>query len=86
MWLLWGSRCHVRAPSIPAPQAGGRLALTVAARFLPGVAGHGHKHWGSEYTHRAVVVRVLALCMMAAAIGVAIYSAVYFKIRGEMLL
>lgn len=50
------------------------------------MAGHGHKHWGSDYTHRAVLVRVLALCMMAAAIGMAIYSAVYFKIRGEMLL
>ena len=51
-----------------------------------GVSGHGHKHWGSDYTHRAVVVRLLALCMMVAAIGMAIYSAIYFRIRGEMLL
>mmetsp|Transcript_19790 Transcript_19790/g.59789 ORF Transcript_19790/g.59789 Transcript_19790/m.59789 type:complete len:124 (-) Transcript_19790:1239-1610(-) len=58
---------------------------SISAALL-GVAGHGHKHWGSDYTHRAVLVRVLALCMMAAAIGMAIYSAVYFKIRGEMLL
>ena len=50
------------------------------------MAGHGHKHWGSDYTHRAIFVRLLALCMMAAAIGMAVYSAIHFKLRGEMLL
>lgn len=55
-------------------------------RAAPGVAGHGHKHWGSDYTHRAIFVRLLALCMMAAAIGMAVYSAIHFKLRGEMLL
>jgi hypothetical protein len=56
------------------------------ATIRTGVAGHGHKHWGSDYTHRAIFVRLLALCMMAAAIGMAVYSAIHFKLRGEMLL
>ena len=62
------------------------LLMRPASTFWTGVAGHGHKHWGSDYTHRAIFVRLLALCMMAAAIGMAVYSAIHFKLRGEMLL
>ena len=51
-----------------------------------GISGHGHKHWGSDYTNRAIFVRLLALGMMAIAIGMAVYAAINFRIRGEMLL
>ncbi len=59
-----------------------RLAGLLAA----GVAGHAHKHWGSDFTTRAITVRVLALVMLLISIFMAIYAAVNFKRRGEMLL
>jgi len=49
------------------------------------VAGHAHRHWGSDFTVRAIGVRVLALLMMAISIGMAIYAAINFKRRGDML-
>ncbi len=55
-------------------------------RAVAGISGHGHKHWGSDYTNRAIFVRALALGMMAIAIGMAVYAAINFRIRGEMLL
>ena len=81
-WLLsclWcnGQKAEERHVHQPVP---------ACCHFPAGVAGHGHKHWGSDYTHRAILVRLLALVMMAAAIGMAIYSAIHFKLRGEMLL
>ncbi len=51
-----------------------------------GVAGHGHKNWGSDYTTRAIFVRLLALGMMGIAIGMAVYAALNFRTRGKMLL
>ncbi len=50
-----------------------------------GVAGHAHRHWGSDFTARAIAVRVLALIMMAISIGMACYAAWNFKRRGDML-
>ena len=54
--------------------------------LMVGVSGHGHKHWGSDYTSRAIFVRLLALGMMAIAIIMAIYAAINFRKRGRMLL
>lgn len=51
-----------------------------------GISGHGHKNWGSDYTSRAIFVRLLALTMMAIAIGMAVYAALNFRKRGQMLL
>lgn len=50
-----------------------------------GVSGHAHKHWGSDFTTRAIAVRILALFMMAISIAMAIYAAFNFKRRGDML-
>jgi hypothetical protein len=49
------------------------------------VSGHAHHHWGSDFTTRAVAVRVLALIMMAISIAMAVYAAYNFKKRGDML-
>lgn len=57
---------------------------SISAALL-GVAGHAHHHWGSDFTMRAVGVRVLALFMMAISIGMAVYAAFNFKRRGDML-
>ena len=51
-----------------------------------GVAGHAHKHWGSDFTGRAITVRVLALVMLLISVFMAVYAAVNFKRRGDMLL
>ncbi len=58
---------------------------SISAALL-GVSGHAHKHWGSDYVKQAVAVRVLALTMMLIGICMAIYAAVNFRIRGNMLL
>lgn len=46
----------VRRPTAAQHPQRGVLSLCPA-----GVAGHAHKHWGSEFTSRAIAVRVLAL-------------------------
>ena len=51
----------------------------------PGVSGHAHHHWSTEFTNRAIAVRVMALVMMAISIGMACYAAYNFKKRGDML-
>ncbi|GAB4819712.1 hypothetical protein N2152v2_006758 [Parachlorella kessleri] len=58
---------------------------SIAAALL-GVAGHAHKHWGSDFTSRAITVRVLALVMLLISVFMAVYAAVNFKRRGDMLL
>ena len=55
------------------------------ALLCAGVAGHAHRHWGTEFTKRAIVVRVMALVMMFISICMAIYAAYNFKRRGDML-
>eukprot|EP00887_Chlorella_sp_A99_P007157 scaffold2.g7157.t1 len=57
---------------------------SISAALL-GVAGHAHRNWGSDFTARAVVVRVLALIMMLISIGMAIFAALNFKKRSDML-
>ena len=87
------------APATPVPQqtlsVAQRFRTLASCRHVPcqraapaaaGISGHGHKHWGSDYTNRAIFVRLLALGMMAIAIGMAVYAAINFRIRGEMLL
>ncbi len=63
------------------------MAVTIGstAAALLGVAGHAHKHWGSDFTARSIIVRVLALVMMLISIGMACYAAYIFKRRGDML-
>lgn len=51
-----------------------------------GVSGHAHRHWGDEFSSRAIAVRVLALVMMAISIAMAVFAAYNFKRRGDMLL
>ena len=57
---------------------------SISAALL-GVAGHAHRHWGSDFTARAVAVRVLALIMMGIAIAMALFAAYNFRKRGDML-
>jgi len=58
---------------------------SISAALL-GVSGHAHRHWGSDFTARAIAVRLLALTMMAISIGMAIFAAYNFKRRGDMLM
>lgn len=58
---------------------------SISAALL-GVSGHAHKNWGSDYVKQAVAVRILALTMMLIGISMAIYAAINFRIRGNMLL
>ena len=58
---------------------------SISAALL-GVAGHAHRHWGSDFTARAVAVRVLSLFMMGISIAMAIYAAYNFQKRGNMLM
>lgn len=50
-----------------------------------GVAGHAHKHWGTDLTTRTIGIRILALVMMGVSIAMALYAAYNFKRRGDML-
>lgn len=63
------------------------MSVTVGSisAALLGVAGHAHRHWGSDFSARTISIRVLALAMMAISIGIAIYAAYNFKRRGDML-
>lgn len=58
---------------------------SISAALL-GVSGHAHKHWGGDYVKRAVAVRLLALTMMVIGIVMAVYAAINFRVRGNMLL
>lgn len=58
---------------------------SISAALL-GVSGHAHKNWGSDYVKQAVAVRILALVMMLIGISMAIYAAINFRVRGNMLL
>lgn len=58
---------------------------SISAALL-GVSGHAHKHWGGDFYKKAVAVRVLALAMMCIGIVMAVYAAVNFRLRGNMLL
>ncbi|KAL6772252.1 hypothetical protein ACKKBG_A29530 [Auxenochlorella protothecoides x Auxenochlorella symbiontica] len=57
---------------------------SISAALL-GVAGHAHKHWGTDLTTRTIAIRLLALLMMAVSIAMALYAAYNFKRRGDML-
>lgn len=49
------------------------------------MAGHAHRHWGTELSARTVTIRILALVMMLISIGMASYAAVNFRRRSRML-
>lgn len=71
---------------IPVTVVPSLLVLIAVPDSHAGISGHGHKNWGSDYTSRAIFVRLLALTMMAIAIGMAVYAALNFRKRGQMLL
>lgn len=73
------------APTSSASSHAHRPDASVPRLTRAGVAGHAHRHWGSDFTVRAVGVRLLALLMMAISIGMAVYAAINFKRRGDML-
>lgn len=62
-------------------------AVTIGsiAAALSGVAGHAHRHWGDDFTERAVLVRVVSLIMLAVAIMIACWSGINFQKRAIFL-
>lgn len=50
-----------------------------------GVAGHAHRHWGDEFTERAIVVRVVALVMLLISIALAVLAGLNFQRRAIFL-
>jgi hypothetical protein len=50
-----------------------------------GVAGHAHRHWGSDYTEAALYVRIVSMCMLATSIVIACWSGYNFNSRANML-
>lgn len=49
------------------------------------MAGHAHRHWGDEFTERAIVVRVVALVMLFISIALAILAGLTFQRRAIFL-
>lgn len=52
---------------------------------LSGIAGHAHRHWGDDFTARAVYVRVVSLVMLGIAIVIACFAGFNFNRRANML-
>jgi hypothetical protein len=50
-----------------------------------GVAGHAHRHWGSDYTESALYVRIVSMCMLATSIVMACWAGYNFNSRANML-
>jgi hypothetical protein len=50
-----------------------------------GVSGVAHKKWSGAALHNVIFVRVIALITMCLSIFMAIYAAINFKMRGDML-
>ncbi|GIL87347.1 hypothetical protein Vretimale_1715 [Volvox reticuliferus] len=55
------------------------------AAALSGVAGHAHRHWGDEFTERAIVVRVVSLVMLFISVAIAVWSGLNFQKRAIFL-
>jgi hypothetical protein len=51
----------------------------------PGVAGHAHRHWGSDYTEGALYVRVISMFMLTTSIVIACWAGFNFNNRANML-
>lgn len=52
---------------------------------LSGVAGHAHRSWGDEYTEKAVLTRVISLCMILVAVIMALWGGYNFQKRAVYL-
>eukprot|EP00878_Enallax_costatus_P001908 GHUV01002069.1.p1 GENE.GHUV01002069.1~~GHUV01002069.1.p1 ORF type:complete len:131 (+),score=29.16 GHUV01002069.1:1421-1813(+) len=52
---------------------------------LSGVAGHAHRHWGSDYTESAMYVRIISMFMLATSIVIAGWAGYNFNNRANML-
>lgn len=50
-----------------------------------GVAGHAHRHWGSDYTESAMYVRIISMFMLATSIVIAGWAGYNFNNRANML-
>lgn len=61
------------------------LCLWLPYSTLPGVAGHAHRHWGSDYTESALYVRIVSMCMLSTSIVIACWSGYNFNCRANML-
>mmetsp|Transcript_23778 Transcript_23778/g.52153 ORF Transcript_23778/g.52153 Transcript_23778/m.52153 type:complete len:133 (+) Transcript_23778:260-658(+) len=55
------------------------------AAALSGVAGHAHRHWGDDFTERAVLTRVIALVMLLISIVMALWAGYNFQKRAVYL-
>ncbi|EFJ41082.1 hypothetical protein VOLCADRAFT_121659, partial [Volvox carteri f. nagariensis] len=55
------------------------------AAALSGVAGHAHRHWGDEFTERAIVVRVVSLVMLFISVAIAVWAGLNFQKRAIFL-
>eukprot|EP01025_Chloroclados_australasicus_P050017 TRINITY_DN5713_c0_g2_i4.p4 TRINITY_DN5713_c0_g2~~TRINITY_DN5713_c0_g2_i4.p4 ORF type:complete len:106 (-),score=6.00 TRINITY_DN5713_c0_g2_i4:374-691(-) len=61
------------------------VTLGSIAAALAGVSGHVHRHWDAAYNTRVIAVRVLALLMLALAIGITFIAAYNFQLRYLLL-
>eukprot|EP00884_Botryococcus_braunii_P003162 jgi/Botrbrau1/12847/Bobra.0045s0016.1 len=61
------------------------VTLGSISAALLGVSGVAHKKWSGEALQNVIFVRVVALITMCLSIFMAIYAAVNFKLRGDML-
>lgn len=50
-----------------------------------GVAGHAHRHWGDEFTERAIIVRVVSLVMLFMSVIIAVWAGLNFQKRAIFL-
>lgn len=55
------------------------------AAALSGVAGHAHRHWGDDFTERAILVRVVALVMLFISVAIAVWAGLNFQRRAIFL-
>lgn len=49
------------------------------------MSGVAHKKWSGEALNNVIFVRVVALITMSLSIFMAVYAAINFKVRGDML-
>lgn len=63
------------------------MSVTIGsiAAALSGIAGHAHRHWGDDFTERAIYVRLMSLIMLAIAIGIAVWGGINFQRRAIFL-
>lgn len=61
------------------------MSPTPPLLYPAGVAGHAHRHWGSDYTESALYVRIVSMCMLSTSIVIACWAGYNFNSRANML-